>query len=433
MIQRAHDSDPDKPKRKKRTAAPHPGDEGQARAVFLDGALIAEEFGRTPGWFLFLTHRSVQVWAMARAKDRGGLFTVRAHAERMAELMLLDVDAELRRPLLVLTDLIADPERADPARVAGACRQVAAWAAGRERFDTALLFAEVAALILPGDARVLYETGRYARQGASYHAAAKWLGAALEVGRKTEDWESYCLAVGGLGVMHQKRGNLRLARRFHMRCLRAAEKHELPVVAGEAAHDLFIVAAEMEKPGEAERWARMALRRYKVGHPRVAVLAHDIAFSWLEQGKFAQALRVFQAVLPYIAMPAERVLVLSSIARAAAESGARAEFEGRTREVEAMIGSAAATENGAQALLDLARGAIALQQWDLAERTAERAFAVAGQRGEGKVRLEAEEVVAAARKERRAETQGSTPTDEGARALDQLADAVVAALAGSAA
>lgn len=432
MIQRAHDSDPDKPKRKKRTATPDSGDEGQARAVFLDGALIAEEFGRTPGWFLFLTHRSAQVWAMARAKDRGGLFTVRAHAERMAELMLLDVDAELRRPLLVLTDLLADPERADPARVAGGCREVAAWAAGREKFDTALLFAEVAALILPGDARVLYETGRYARQGASYHAAAKWLGAALEVGRKTGDWESYCLALGGLGVMHQKRGNLRLARRFHMRCLRAAEKHELPVVAGEAAHDLFIVAAEMEKPVEAERWARMALQRLKAGHPRLPMFAHDLAFFWFQRGDHVSALRVFQALLPHFSRPAERILVLSSIARAAGSVGQKREFEMSSQETLAMVESAAAIELAAQSLLDLARGAADLRQWDLAERSARRAFEVARQRKEGKVQIEAEELVSRVERER---SQSIAPAAS-ADASDThgvLADAVVRALSTSAA
>lgn len=416
MVERSPESGPRKPKRKPRRAAADP----ETRAVFLDGARIAEEFGRAPGWFLFLSHRSVEVWAMTRPQERRGLFTARSHAERVAELTLLDVPAAAHRPLSVITRMVGAPERADPYDVAGACRALATWAAEQEKFATALLFAEAALLAVPGDARVMYEAGRYARQGAAYAVADRWLSMAADEARWKADWKTYCLAVGALGTMHRKRGKYRVARRFHQRCLRAAQENQLPEIEARAMHELFTVAAESGDVEEAEKWALGALKLYPLGHERLAVLAHDVAFMWLEQGRFERALRVFQGVLPHIVEPSERVLVLSSIARAAAVCGGKAEFEERTREVEGMIASAVAVENGAQALLDLAHGAVALGQWDLAAGTAERAFAVARARGEGKVQLSAEAVMEAARNEQTVSQWQASKHAERERMRDEM-------------
>jgi tetratricopeptide (TPR) repeat protein len=362
-----------------------------------------DEFGGKTGWFLFLSHRSVEVWAGARPAERKGLFTARSYVERTSELAMLDVEPEVRAALHVVTEMIGNPARADAYDVCAACRAIAAWAAGLERFDTARLFSEAAAMVVPNDARLLYEAGKYARQGANYPAAKRLLSLTLEVARRRADWGSYCRALSSLGIMHQRRGNFRTARRYHFRCYRIARKRKVADVAGEAAHDLFTVAAEFGDSTVAEEWACLALDAYLTGHPRLLMLAHDVAFFWFERGDYAKALSVFQALLPRFTKPSERVLVLSSIARCASILGASAEFDSSSSETLAMVESAAAIELAAQSLLDLAHGAAQLKQWDLAERTARRALDVARQRGEGRVQLEAEAVLDSAHRARTVE------------------------------
>ena len=127
-------------------------------------------------------------------------------------------------------------------------------------------------------------------------------------------------------------------------------------------------------------------------------LAHDVAYFWLENGHFARALPVFEAVLPHIARSADRVRVLADVARAAAGAAREEVFTAAWEEAMREVERPDAEEGAAQALLDLAHGAAMLRSWGKAERAATRALAAAAERNESRVRLEAEAVLDSVRR-----------------------------------
>lgn len=178
-----------------------------------------------------------------------------------------------------------------------------------------------------------------------------------------------------------------------MRAQRSARRHSLSELEGMALHDLCIVAINCGNAAEAETLAAAALDAYGVRSPRLPALAHDLAYLWLEQGCFDRALAVFEAVLPHLDRPADRVHVLADIARAAAGAKNEARFESAWTATVCILEDADAVEDAAQALVDLALGATMLQEWQRAEVAARRALQLATERNEGKVRLTAEAIL----------------------------------------
>ena len=71
-----------------------------------------------------------------------------------------------------------------------------------------------------------------------------------------------------------------------------------------------MIAVDTNQPADALEAARGAFKAYGSAHPRLPVLAHDLAYFWMTRGRFEQALRVFQAVLPHITQPTERLLTV---------------------------------------------------------------------------------------------------------------------------
>ncbi|HYH83236.1 MAG TPA: hypothetical protein VEX86_25795, partial [Longimicrobium sp.] len=192
------------------------------------------------------------------------------------------------------------------------------------------------------------------------------------------------------------------ARRFHLRALKAARRHSLRSIQGSAQHDLFVIAAGHNHKEEAERYARGAFESYGPEHPRLAALAHDIGFFWMERGHFAPALTVFEALLPHITRHQDRLEALANIVRAAAGAGERRQFEHTWDEVWDGLARDESAENIAAVLLEMAHGAAQLGETERAERAAERAVRTARERGESKTLLTAESVLDSVRRTRAA-------------------------------
>jgi tetratricopeptide (TPR) repeat protein len=235
--------------------------------------------------------------------------------------------------------------------------------------------------------------GQLARRKAEYARAESWFRRVIGLGRQAKDWASYSEAFLGLGNLYTQRGNYPAARRFHIRGLRAARRHGLRDIQGRALHDLFVIAVDTNTPAEALEFARGSFKAYGPSHPRLPVLAHDLAYFWMTRGRFASALQVFQAVLPHITQPQERMLTVADIGRAAGGAGNRAEFDRAWDEIWSFAGEWHTRPHAAQSLLDLARGAASLKDWVRAERAASTARDVAARREESRVAIEAEAVL----------------------------------------
>lgn len=365
----------------------------------FEGSSVLGDFQGELGILLWQSLRNVLLWSATEPAKRKGLFTPGADEKRRVKLLSVEIDDSLRSPLAVIARLLADPAGADRKRVASACQKIGEWARSENALATALAFTQAAALA-SNDPRLSYEVGRLARQRAEYPRAETWFRRAILLGRQGGDWESYSLAFMGLGNLYRQRGSLVSAQRSFLRAYRAARRKGIREVQAIALHELFGIAMDFKKVEEAKAYAQSAFKAYGARHPRIPVLAHDVAFFWTGLGYFSHALPVFQAVLPYISRPAERVLVLANIARAGGELDEQKIFEDAWKATTELIEQQRIEERAASAWVNLARGAVGLEDWDRAEHAGERALQVATGRGESSVQAEAEAVLEAIRERR---------------------------------
>lgn len=356
----------------------------------LPASAVLDEVPGPLGVVLWRSARNVSLWSATPSAGRAQLFDARAAELREAEIAALGAEAELLAPLSVVVRLIESPERMDAPRVVNACRRIALWAEQRGALGTALEFAQAAALTAPRVAALAYAVGRLARRRAEYDRAETWYARAIVQARRTSDWRTYALSYSGLGNLNVQKGNFPAAARAHGRCRRAAERHRLCEIEGIALHDLFVLAYETGDRDDPSELGRAALEAYGRGSPQVLRLAYDIAYYWTLRGRFAHALRAARAILPFMAGPEERVVVLAAIARAAGGIGAREEHASAARSTWKLVRSGCAEDAAPRALLGLAHGAASLGEWDSAESALREAAARAAVRGEHKIRMTAE-------------------------------------------
>jgi tetratricopeptide (TPR) repeat protein len=390
----------------------------------LESAGILDEVPGPSGLVLWQSLRDVTLWASTPPFDRDGLFSESAERRRLAAILSAGFDPQLEQPLGMITAMVGRPGRVSAERLALACRRVAQWAEAGGSLATALAFAQAAALACPGDASAAFKVGQIARRRAEHARAETWFRRAIALARQEGDWASYSLGFAGLGTLYMQRGNFPKARSFHSRRLRAARRHGLRDLAGGAYHDLCTIAFESGNFDEAQLLARQAFDTYGPRSPSVPRLAHDVAYLWTLQGYFGRAVPVLKAVLPYVTKKGERLVVLSNIARAAGASANRAELERVWPEAWDLAHDQALGEFAAEALMELARGAHGLKDYDRAEAAGRDALNLAETRREGRIVLAAEGFLQAVGLERSAvgNTSAAMPT---ADSPDEMADMLV--------
>ncbi len=366
----------------------------------LEGGEVLTELPDEVGVLLWKALRNVMLWAASDTREPDDLFSPGAQRRRLAEIASATLDPALRRPLESLATVLGEAGGAQRDVVALACRRVAQWADAREATATALAFTQAAAVTCPHDARLAFAVGRLARQRAENARSESWFRRAIMLGRQNGDWETYALGYLGLGNLFFQRGNFPLARRAHFKGLRAARRKGLREIVGRAFHDLMAIEVESDNAARAQEYAAAALRAYGAGHPRLPALAHDTAALWASQGGFARALPVFQAVLPTLKRPHEHLVVLSSVARAAAGADQIPLFEEVWQQVWEASSTAGEGAGVAHALLHLAHGASLLGRWEQAEEAARRAARIATLRGEAQLRFETDALLDAIRSHR---------------------------------
>jgi tetratricopeptide (TPR) repeat protein len=360
---------------------------------------ILDELRSDLGLVLWRSARNVLLWAETPPASRDELFADEAACGRVELLAQVDADAELRAPLLVIADLLANPERADLLRVVNACRRMALWAEQRGALATALEFTQAAALAAPDSASLAFSVGRLARRRAEYDRAESWYTRAVVQAREHGDWRSYASALAGIGNLHVQKGNYPAAKRVHLRCLHAASRHRVQDLVAAAYHNLFSIEVEMQAGMEADVLAARALEAYAGAVPSIHFLAHDVAHHWNLTGRYAGALEIAAALEPVAPVSGISPLVQSLIARSAGGLGDRARFEVAAAHIDELLSDPAVPEDtAARTLLGLAHGAFNLGEARSAAAYAEEAMSIARKRAEGRVALEAESLMEAASK-----------------------------------
>jgi len=293
-------------------------------------------------------------------------------------------------PAITILAQLGAGEGADAAMIAQSCVAVADWLLEAGAWQSALLFAEAAALAYPQNARMAWMAGRMLRNYGRMREAELWLRRAYRVAAWTRDVETQDLALNSLGNLFAQQGCFKKALAILKRALKLAQRLTKER-RGCISHDLLLVYIGMGEYGRAERIATEAIKLYGMEHKNLPKLAHDIALLWMRQQKFLLALPVLVALLPSLTLGHEQLRVLASIACAAGAAGDRDRFDtawagawelvsqsgAETRyflpEVLADLGSGAAALNErAKALIALARSfvvACELERHDVTTRT----------------------------------------------------------------
>lgn len=396
-------------------------------AETLEGMEILREVPGETGVLLWQAYRNVMFWATAEAQDRGKLFAADAGQHRLEDLLSADVPGGIVDALVAVGRLLGAPETTSGDTIADATRTIADWAEGEGYGSTALSFKQAAALSSPRSAAFALAVARSARNRGEMPRAETWYRHTIMIARQTGDWESYGRAYVALGNMARARGNFPLAQRMHIKALRSGKRKGLQAIVGQASHDLFVLATEAGKSDQAEHYARQAFRAYGANHPRLPALAHDIAYYWMNQGHFARALPVFEALLPLLPEPTDQLVAQAHVLRAAGGAGDRDRFRKRWNETMKLTREANVYSVAADALLEMARGAASMGEWDRAEQVAERAIAVAAERNEGTVLVRGEGILESIRNNRSVEQAIQARSSRGDQA-DALAHEMVRSL-----
>jgi tetratricopeptide (TPR) repeat protein len=366
----------------------------------VDAISILDEIPGDLGLFLFRSVRNVLLWAQTPPESRATLFAGDAARTREQQLARVDADPELWAPLSVFADLLSHPGAADLSRLLNACRRVAAWADGRGALRTALEFSQAAALASPDSASLAFTVGRIARRLADYDRAESWYTRAAVQARETRDWRSYASALAGIGNLHMQRGNYPAAKRAHLRCLHAADRHHVRELVAAAYHNLFGMEVDMHGGIDADHLAARALEAFGKSGPGVHRLAYDVAYNWTLRGEFNAALEVASALAEVIEEPTIRPLTYGLVGRAAGGAGDRAAFERAANRVDDLLSDPAIPgEMAARTLLGMAHGALSLGDSRAAAAYADEALSIARKRSEGRTSLEAEAVLDAAQRQ----------------------------------
>jgi tetratricopeptide (TPR) repeat protein len=348
-------------------------------AASLPGTCVLEECSDPYGALLWRSLRSVHLWSQTPPTERAQLFAEGAGQRRRTELSALRLPEPLRSPLGTLAQLLDEAHRIEAPLVAAACEQISLWA-GRERPETALEFAQAAALACPNDARLSWSTGVLARDRGRAELAEAWLMRAVVLSRRRGDWMHYGMAHLALAKLRIMRGNFPAARRHLRWALGRARRHHLHLLRARVLHAQLVVETESGDPAAVERCAAEALEAYRDAPDELSVLAFDVAYFWMDRGHFAEASAVF-AELAGSLDPRAGPHLAGARARCAGALGEDAAFDRARAALEAYP----AGPGVAPAWANVASGALGLQRWSDAHEAARRASALARKRGEHKV------------------------------------------------
>jgi tetratricopeptide (TPR) repeat protein len=396
-------------------------------AESLEGMEILREVGGEVGVLLWQAYRNVMFWSTTDEGERGHLFSPSAGERRRQELDEARVPAELTGALGAVAAMLASPDGIAGGEVADACTAIARWAEEEGHMNTALAYTQASSVASPRNARLALAVGQLARRRAELARAETWFRHTIMVARQIGDWESYSRAYIALGNMLVRRGNFPGAHRMHIKALRAARRKGLPQIQGMALHDLFVIATETNRNAQAEDYARQAFRAYGPTHPSTPALAHDVAYYWMNQGYFARAQPIFEALLPHFGDPSLRFLIQAHIARAAGGNGDRNAFRRYWTECIRLAKEPFAKGVAADALTELALGASSLQEWDRAEQAAARAMETAEETGDNKALIRSEWILDAVKNGRQADQRKEAT--QSTRSAEVLAEQFLASLA----
>jgi len=283
-----------------------------------------------------------------------------------------------------LTEIVVSPDLVDAREVVRACHDVVGWAEEQGWVETALQYAEAAAVADPSDPAAAAIAGQLCTRATAINRATVWFYRSMELARRMKNREWQIRSRLRLGGLLFQLGEHTPARRLFLTAYNVSLRSGRRVLAAQAQHDLLTLASDQGSYWQGELHAWEALRLYPVHNPRVAPLAHDYAFLLARHRHFAPALALLKAALPLVLKPQERITALATLARVAAATGDSGLFGESMREATGI--AAGSAERAAAAFVRFAEGWWSLGDPKQAEQMARKAIDIASRRKESEPR-----------------------------------------------
>jgi tetratricopeptide (TPR) repeat protein len=372
---------------------------------------------------LWSTRRGIAAWSEASPEQRAVLFERRRIARAWTdawESAAVEVP-ELASPLDRFKILSELPARATTADLAEGCQIVSQWAEKTGCIETAVQFAEAAATLSPDSALLANAAARACRAKGELGRAEIWYDRAVGLSRRAGDVLQYINANLGFGAVLLERRSFRAAQKKIRRAGTRARQRGMREQAAEAFHDALAVAIVEGDPARAVHFARRAIDVYPRHALRYPALGNDLAYLLTCCGMYREALSLLELAAERITAPAELIVVLGTLARAAAGSGDLRRFTEMVDRVSSM--SSAFSHAAAAAFYNIGEGARLLGEWDAAAAYADTAAELA-LRGNSKQILWLAASLKRAVTERRPTRSTLSRTDPLGQLLTQLADTV---------
>ena len=354
--------------------------------------LILAESGGSLGLALWRVAADAFLWGGAKSEDRGELFAAVDPDEARLIASAVTEGPELASAIRTIRTVREQPRQADADAVADASSVIVVWAEARDRKETALLFAELAALLQPASAARAFTAGRLSRRLGESQRAGIWYWRSARLARRANSNIDRANARLGLANLAHDLGKYPAAEAHLWKALRAALRNGRKSLAAAAYHNLIAVAYDTGRPTEALQFLKTAADYYQPDHPRFPVLAYDAGFYLLRERYFSSALLVFEKVLPWVEGQRVSILVLSACARAAAAVRDHIRFQRMSTAVLKL--TAMDDEDSANALYQVAEGARSFLDWERAHELAVQALELARRREDAATISSAEALVA---------------------------------------
>jgi len=201
----------------------------------------------------------------------------------------------------------------------------------------------------------------------------------------------YVRANLGLGRLYGKSGRYRAAARRYRAAARVAYELGEEWLSAQTCHDLLALSLEeallsgvgaRARPdfARARRYGRLALKRYPKHNERFPAAVHDFVFLLVCEHRYTEACPLLELLIQAPIPVHDQVIGWSTLARTAAslgDSGRYADAEARVLEL-----SPHYPLHAAAAFVNLAFGARALRDWELAAQYCARGIALADTGGD---------------------------------------------------
>lgn len=224
-----------------------------------------------------------------------------------------------------------------------------------------------------------------------YDVADAWGRRALRLSTERQRWDLAAAAMIRLGRAAWNRGANAMACDWYEGALGLADAEGDAEKGALAAHSLMGLAVRRGDTASVHKFARIALQRYPIGHPRLLGLGNDVAAHWNCVGQYADALRLARELMARpIGDPFIAAAVQANAAIAAAHLGDTTSFEISTARALALAERIPGGHGTSQILVEMADACRVAGQHTRATTIARRALRIARTRAEAEYVVEAE-------------------------------------------